>query len=186
MTKTSIELGDLLIAEPFTFESEFKRSLVMVVDHSLKEGTVGFVLNKKLEIRVDTLIKGFPEFQDFAYFGGPVATDTLHFIHTKGDLIEDSIPIFDNLFWSGNFEQIKFLIKSGVLKPGEIRFYVGYTGWSSGQLAEELEWGSWIKDKGDANLVFNSGSDDLWKMVLENKGSTYSVLAQFPKVMNWN
>jgi putative transcriptional regulator len=186
MTNLPTSLGDLLIAEPFTFESEFKRAIVLIADHSEKEGSVGFVLNKKLEVRVDTLINNFPEFNDHAYFGGPVGTDTLHYIHTKGDLIEDSIHIVDNLYWAGNFEQVKFLIKSGLLKPGEIRFYVGYTGWSSGQLKEELDWGSWIVDKGDANLVFYEGSDDLWKIVLENMGGTYSVLAQFPKVMNWN
>lgn len=186
MEEITVKKGDILIAEPFTHEVEFKRSLVLIADHSEKDGTVGFVINKTLDVKVDSLIVGFPEFNDFVYYGGPVANDTLHYIHTKGDLIEGSLHIKDNLYWSGDFEKIKFLIKSGVITSLDIRFYVGYTGWSAGQLRDELEWGTWFMDKADPNHIFNDGKSDLWKKVLENKGNTYSILAQLPKIINWN
>lgn len=186
MEKKKIRNGDLLIAEPFTEESEFKKAVLLIADYSEDQGTVAFVLNKPLDMPVDVLIRDFPEFKHNVYYGGPVANDTLHYIHTKGDLIEESIHIKGKLYWSGDFDKVKFLIKSGLLTPKDIRFYVGYSGWNAGQLEEELEWGCWLTDEGDNNYVFSKENENLWKKVLETKGGRYSVIAQLPENTNLN
>ncbi len=183
----SVEItkGKLLLAEPFMLDPNFKRAVVFLCDHQ-EEGSMGFILNKPLKIKVDELITDFPEFDSNVYYGGPVATDTIHYLHRLGDLIEDSVPAGNNVYWGGNFEKLKFLISSGVVKPGSIKFFAGYSGWSPGQLNEEMFIGSWIAADMDPNYLFSVRPRELWSKVLRIKGDIYSVLAGMPENISWN
>ncbi|TVR82396.1 MAG: YqgE/AlgH family protein [Saprospirales bacterium] len=166
-------------------DPNFRRAVIFLCDHQ-NEGSMGFILNKPLKIKVDELIGDFPEFDSRVYFGGPVATDTIHYLHQLGDLIEDSMPVGSNVYWGGNYEKLKFLIASGVVKPGTVKFFAGYSGWSSGQLDEEMQIGSWISANMDPNYLFAVRSKELWAKVLEIKGGHFSVLASIPEHISWN
>ena len=61
-------------------------------------------------MRVTELIEDFPDIEADVFFGGPVQTDTIHYIHTAGDLLDDSVQITNNVYWGGSFEKLKFLI----------------------------------------------------------------------------
>ena len=172
--------GDVLLAEPFMLDPHFKRGVVLLCDHTEEEGSVGFILNKPISSKVNELINDFPEFDAHIYYGGPVATDTIHYIHNVGDLLEESTEIISGVYWGGNFEKLKFLISSELILPENIRFYVGYSGWSPGQLQEELITGSWVISDMHPNYAFKSKSKSLWKKVMKNKGETYTVIAQMP------
>ena len=80
-----IQTGKILLAEPFMMDANFRRAVILLCDHH-EEGSLGFILNKPLKMSVDELIADFPEFDAEVYFGGPVATDTIHYIHDKGSL----------------------------------------------------------------------------------------------------
>ncbi len=182
----NINPGKLLLAEPFMLDGNFKRAVVLICDQSKKEGTVGFILNKPIDMIVTDLIKDFPDFDSPVYYGGPVATDTIHYVHDVGDLLEDSIHVKDNLYWGGDFEKLKILVKQELVLPRNIKFFVGYSGWSVGQLADELQLGSWIIEDMDKNYVFGKGEKGLWKKVLNNKGDVYTVISQMPDTTSYN
>ena len=185
--KNKIESGDILIAEPFMMDSNFKRSVICITDHTSEEGTVGFILNKRMNIKLDELVPDIKTEEKFSvYFGGPVATDTIHYIHNVGELLENSIKVSRGIYWGGDFEKLKFLINQELIKPKNIRFYLGYSGWSAGQLEEELKTGSWVKSEVDPNYVFKSISSMLWKQTLANKGDRFSVIAQMPNSISLN
>ncbi len=184
MDKT--QTGSILIAEPFMVDPNFKRSVIAICDYTEEEGTVGFVLNKPLGLQVNELITDFPSFDADVYFGGPVQTDSIHYIHNLGDLLEKSTKVVDGVWWGGDFEKLKFLIRSDMVQPHNIRFFVGYSGWSPGQLEEEMNLGSWMLSDLDANYLFKSKPKKLWKQVLKNIGDTHSVIAQMPDAANWN
>ena len=171
-----IPSGTVLLAEPFMMDQNFKRTAVLLVDHG-DDGSVGFILNREVDMRVDELIDEFPEFDAPVYFGGPVGTDTIHYLHAKGDLLEGSDEISPGVFWGGDYEKLKFLIDSGLIGPRDIRFFVGYSGWSKDQLNEELDLGSWVTAPMDPNYLFKSKAATLWNQVMDNKGSTFSVIA---------
>jgi putative transcriptional regulator len=114
------------------------------------------------------------------FYGGPVATDTIHYIHNVGDLLEESVEVMSGLYWGGNFEKLKFLITSELITTKNIRFFVGYSGWSAGQLDEELKTGSWITSEMHPNYAFKSKPKGLWKQAMKNIGNTYTVIAQMP------
>ena len=81
---------------------------------------------------------------------------------------------------------MKFLINAEMIHPKNIRFFVGYSGWSNGQLQEEMKFGSWVTADMDANYLFKMQANALWKDVMNEKGSAYSVIAQMPDSANWN
>lgn len=175
-----LEVGKILIAEPFMADLHFKRAVVLLTDHHPDDGSIGFILNKTLKMKINELINDFPEFDAKVYYGGPVATDTIHYIHDVGELLDDSRQVMKGLHWGGDFDKLKILIENKLIEPKNIRFYIGYSGWSPGQLVNELESGSWVLDLGDPNYVFKSTEEILWSQVLDNKGSNFSVIGQIP------
>src|SRR5215217_6150445 len=100
------DTGKLLVAEPFQRESFFKRAVVLICQHDDK-GTVGLIINKITDLKINEAIEDFPEFNVPVYFGGPEKTDNIFYVHTYGDLIEGSIKIAEGIYWGGNFEQLK-------------------------------------------------------------------------------
>ena len=185
MAKHKITAGNILIAEPFMAESPFKRSVIVVCEHR-PDGTVGFILNKTIDMKIDVLVADFPEFDAPVYYGGPVATDTIHYIHNLGDLLEGSNEVTRGVYWGGDFDKLKFLISSGMVKKDNVKFFIGYSGWSGGQLQDELNEDTWIVDEMDANYAFKDDESSLWSKVLNNKGDAYTVIAQMPETPSQN
>ena len=181
-----ISAGHILLAEPFMIDPNFKRSVVLLCDHTKKDGTVGFVLNKNLGLQITELIHEFPEFEAEVYYGGPVQTDSIHYIHNVGDLLENSTKVIDGVWWGGDFEKLKFLISAELIKPENIRFFVGYSGWSANQLDNEMKLGSWVLSEMFANYLFQSKPAELWQQVMKNKGDRFEVIADMPDGVNWN
>ena len=194
-TKFKPSQGKLLLSEPFMNDPNFKRTVVLLASHN-EEGSVGFVLNRPMELNLGQVISEFknpPAGRAGNFFpvwdGGPVQRDALFYIHTLGDVVPDSIPIVGDLCWSGNFETIKALIKGNKIAENEIRLFVGYSGWSAGQLHEEIKRNSWLVAPATIELVMNAASstnEKLWKDVLKSMGKDYSILANFPENPLWN
>ena len=61
MMKHDVHMGSLLVAEPFMLDTNFRRSVVLVTDHTNDEGTVGFIINKTLSVKINDLVEDFPE-----------------------------------------------------------------------------------------------------------------------------
>jgi len=183
--KVSIEKGKILLAEPFMLDPGFKRSAILLCDHGI-EGSVGFIINKPIDMEVNSLLADFPDSDLGVHYGGPVATDTLHYIHTMGDILDESMEIAQGLYWGGNFSQLKILLREGVTKNYLIKFFVGYSGWSQGQLVDELDYGSWVV--ADFDLGYLSGLDpkDLWRHIMATKGNNFDVIAEMPDDVHWN
>lgn len=176
--KKKIQPGNILIAQPFMEEGNFKKSVIGITEHG-KDGTVGFILNKSINLKLPELVEDIKTDEDYkVFFGGPVATNTIHYIHNVGDLLEESIKIKNGLYWGGNFEKLIFLLESGLIKRNNIRFYVGYSGWSEGQLDEELQYGSWIVSDWYANYTFQSQPKKLWEQAMSHKGDSFSIISQ--------
>ncbi|MDX1943710.1 MAG: YqgE/AlgH family protein [Saprospiraceae bacterium] len=185
MVGNDVTRGKVLLAEPFMLDPNFKRTAVLLCEHD-EEGSVGFIMNRPINVQVDELIEGFPEFESEVFLGGPVQTDTIHYVHNVGELLEGSTRVVDNIYWGGDFDKLKFLITQQLILPHNIRFFVGYSGWSEGQLADELIYGSWLIADMDANYLFKSRAEMLWSQVMYNKGNAYTVISQMPDTVNWN
>ncbi len=181
-----VQKGSLLISEPFMSDPDFKRSVVLLTEHS-EEGSVGYVLNQKSNLLVKDLLPDFKHCDFPVYIGGPVANDTLHYVHSAFDRLKSGDLIAKGLYWGGNFETLKILINTNQIKSEEIKFFVGYSGWEAGQLQEELAQQSWIiSNKYQQGLIFENEVAHLWKEVVTAIGTRFAHLAHYPENPMWN
>jgi len=171
--------GRILISEPLLSDTYFKRSVVLITEHSDK-GAVGFVLNKPVDLPLNEVLADFPDFNAKVYVGGPVAKDTIHFLHTLGQLVPNSVHVMDNIYWGGDFDSLKELITEGIVEPSQVRFFLGYSGWSPNQLEDEIDENAWIVTKVDSEKIM-SADKDIWKETLNKLGKKYKVWANFPE-----
>jgi putative transcriptional regulator len=112
--------------------------------------------------------------------GGPVAPDTIHYLHSLGYIVPKSVQIEENIFWGGDIDSIRGLIKTGQVKKSQIRFFLGYSGWSAGQLERELKENSWVIAKVNSDIIMNNRGEDTWKRVLRSLKNKYRRWADFP------
>lgn len=180
LNKLTPKKGRLLLAEPFMEDPYFKRSVVLLTEHN-KDGSFGFILNKPLELTINETIKDFPTFDATIYMGGPVQSDSIYYIHTQGEFIEGSIEIGNGLWWSGNFEQLKQLVKDQQIFPNEIKFFIGYAGWDFDQLTKEIEEESWIISDLNTDNVNDLNDSKMWKNTLQKMGKKHALLSNFPE-----
>jgi len=175
-----ITKGDILVASPFLGDSNFERSVVLLCDHRENEGTFGLICNQPTIINFQDLDE-VDHLENNLYFGGPVEQNTLHFIHALSQ-IENSIPLKDGLFWGGDYEQIKHLHNLGILNPSNCRFFLGYSGWSKGQLKREIEQESWIIARPNLlETLFTYPASKLWQQILRDMGGKYRAMSHFPE-----
>ena len=179
------EKGKILISEPFLPDTFFNRTIVYLADHN-EEGSVGFILNKKLEIKVCDAISGFEGWEEYLSMGGPVAPDTLHYLHNMGDMIPKSVWVDNNIFWGGDIDFVRSLIRDDKLNTSQIRFFLGYSGWSAGQLERELKENSWVIARVASDIVLNDQINNTWKRVLRGLNSKYRMWADFPESPDMN
>lgn len=179
--KVSLQAGTMLLSEPFMADPNFKRTVVMICEHFDDGGTVGFILNKPLQIKVCDALLDFDDVKNELFYGGPVAQDTLHYLHRYGDIIEDSLQIKDDIYWGGNFEQLGELLRAGTIDQKHIKFFLGYSGWSSGQLEDEMKDNSWILTQAKSQYVFDIADKELWKKVLSDLGGEYKLITNYPE-----
>ena len=173
--------GNILISEPLMNDFHFGRSVILLIDHEETEGSFGIIINKKLNASVSQIVDEFPDFEAAVYLGGPVAENQLFFIHTLGDLIPDAAPILDGLYWGGEIETLKTLIATGIANEENTRFYLGYSGWDSGQLVDELVRNSWLVGNITTEQLFNLPEEVMWQTFVNQLGSPYEMWRRFPK-----
>ena len=169
--------GHLLIAGPALVDPNFRRTVILVGEHSA-DGAIGLVLNRMSGSTVDEVV---PELAPLVDGTGPV--------HVGGPVQPSAIVVL------GDFaepERAGALVLDSVgflpteVDPDELgvlhraRVFAGYSGWGPGQLDGELAEGSWIVEPALPDDVFTLEPDELWSDVLRRKGGPFGVLAQMP------
>ncbi len=172
--------GRLLIAPPNLMDPNFRRSVVFLCEHGA-EGSFGLILNRPLGVHLSDVLEGLDGTQLPLWQGGPVQTDTLHFLHSFGDEIPNSIPIAGGVSWGGDFDILRAFLDENEDMSSRVRFFLGYAGWSPDQLEMEIESGGWILAPGSAETVFDDEPEELWRKILRRMGGEYAVLANFPE-----
>lgn len=173
--------GQLLIAEPSAINDDsFSRSIILLVACN-PEGSVGFIMNKPSDYTLQSFIPDIHH--DFTvYIGGPVEQQNLYFIHTRPDLIENSLEISEGLYWGGNFEEVIKRIEYQQITENEIKFFLGYSGWATDQLEEELDNNSWLlTDNSYQEALLIKPDISFWKEKMIELGGDYSLWANAPE-----
>lgn len=177
--KLKPEKGRLLISEPYLADPNFERTVVLLCEHN-EEGSFGFVVNKPSIIKIGEVMEDIRNVDERVFVGGPVQQDTLHFLHRNTN-IEKAVKIRDEIYWGGDFEALVTQLDTAAVRASDVRFYLGYSGWASGQLESELQEDSWIVcDFVTDELLFDTDPTVVWKKALENMGGRFSVYSKYP------
>jgi len=171
--------GTLLISDPFLKDPNFLRTVVLVCEHQF-EGSFGFVLNKPYQQQLGDLISDLEGNPFPVFYGGPVQVDTIHFLHQRPDLLTGSIEVTNGVYWGGDFEEVVALVQQNLLQQGDIRFFIGYSGWGEGQLEGELRGKSWIARQATRKLVFHRQAEQIWREALKELGGEYEMMVNYP------
>lgn len=185
--KKEPKVGCVLISDPFLDEDYFRRSVVLICTHDDNEGSFGLVLNNFVKIELTEIDASFDKIKSRVSIGGPIDTEYLFFIHTYGDKVRDTVKIMDNLYFGGNFEDLKEQILNDEEANQHFRFFLGYSGWSKNQLKTELSENSWIVANNiTTKCVFQCETDDFWKLCLSKQGKNFELISRFPLHPNEN
>ena len=182
--RKKVDIGNVLIAEPFLEGKYFSRSVVFMVEHD-QQGSIGYVLNKPIALDTSELVKELSDLHFPVYLGGPVENDQLYYFHCYPNLT-GALHITENIYWGGNFEELSQLLREGKIHSNEVRFFAGYSGWGKGQLRHELEENSWMVGEISREQFFELPNIGIWESSMRALGGRYQVWANFPEDPNLN
>lgn len=169
------ERGCLLVSDPMMEDTCFSRSVVMILDRDSSKGHLGLILNKPTRLKFEDLMPGWkPGAEIPIYFGGPVDLERLFLLHTLGDIIPGATQVSPGIFVGGDVEQILQYMEDGEDTEGRLRFFLGYSGWSYGQLEGEISRHSWAVGRpGNSRELLTGSENDYWRREVKRLGESY-------------
>jgi len=182
---TKLLKGSLLLDGGKLRGSFFNRTVVLICQHD-SEGAFGLVLNRPSENTVgDMLVANLPETmkKETLYLGGPVQPAAMSYLHT--DSFVPDANVFPNLNLGHSLDSLVELSES-YSSTQKIRVYAGYSGWSPGQLEDEMKRQAWLTHPASLDLIFNTDPTQLWQALLREMGWQYRLLAGAPEDLSWN
>lgn len=138
-------------------------------------------LNNYIDVSVDKIVSDLNFVDTKVSVGGPVKNTNLYYLHTLGESVPGSIKITDNIYMGGDYDYLKDLIDTKQIEGDSIRFFVGYSGWSSNQLETEIEEKSWYVTKIKDDVLMDTQNDQLWQEALRNFGKKGKVVSNIPE-----
>lgn len=182
--KNLLRAGKVLIAQPFMADSSFSRTVVLLCEYS-DEGALGFVLNQPTSVGLSDVLPDFPNNNLMLNQGGPVQLDTLHILHNIPDVFEGT-EVLNHVFWGGSLETLNDYITVNPSGNNMLKLFVGYSGWSAGQLEAELKEGTWLVADVPDDIIFKSDHTEIWKASILTLGEEYRFLTGMPIDPNLN
>jgi putative transcriptional regulator len=177
--------GQLLLDGGNLRGSFFHRTVVLICEHNA-EGAFGLVLNRATHNKVgEVLVADLPDQlkDQIVFIGGPVQPGALSFLHTD-DYLPDA-NVIPNLNLGHSLDDLIELGES-YSTTQKIKLFAGYAGWSAGQLEDELRRHAWLTHPASIDLVFHAEPQNLWQLILRQKGWKYRLLAQSPEDLSAN
>jgi putative transcriptional regulator len=179
--------GRLLVATPRLDDPNFRRTVVLMLDHS-DEGAMGIVVNRPLEVDVATVLPGWQPYLTAPgrlFRGGPVGLDgALGVVAVPGD---DDEPVGVRRILGSlglvDLDTPPQIVAGGV---AGLRIFAGHSGWGAGQLEDEIAEGAWYVVDAEARDAFSDAPGELWRAVLRRQRGELAFLSTYPEDPAWN
>ncbi len=180
--------GYFLIANPVLPDPNFSRTVILLCNHD-DMGSFGLVINRPALVNSKEVFKemgmsGFPSGK--IYVGGPVSPSQVFYLCRSEEPLPELEPICDGVYMGMSSELLDNLMTRFKDPEKNIRFYLGYSGWGAGQLADEMTRLSWLTSQASSKFVFQENEDGIWANVVHSLGKDYEYLIQAPVNPQWN
>ncbi len=186
--KTDSLEGQFLIAMPGMGDPRFERTVIFLCAHS-NDGAMGFVVNQVMErpslpdfMRQLSIISDdeddiiSDELEQMPlHTGGPVEPGRGFVLHSPDFHLETTVRIDEQVSLTATLEILRAIATGR--GPERAMLALGYSGWASGQLEEEIAANGWLTSPADATLVFDRGDDTKYERALRNLGIDPSFLS---------
>ncbi len=182
------EKGSLLIANPVLPDPNFSRTVILLCDHD-EQGSFGLVINRSTQLKAPDLflnIHILKSYNEKIYLGGPVSQSMVFFLCRSSSAAGKLDEVCSGVYLGSNLETLKSLYSSLENPEQDIRFYLGYSGWSGGQLAEEMEQNSWLVQRANEQFIFLDSESSIWPQAVNSLGEKYQYLTKAPVNPQWN
>ncbi len=156
--------GKLLVATELVGGDFFARTVVLLLDYD-ESGAIGLVINRPTEVEPEELLADTDAMSGYSgviYWGGPVQMNSLRALLSTDTPPEGAIEIVDSVHQLPLGDALQDI----TIDLADLRLFIGYAGWSAGQLDHELARGSWHVVPASEELIFAEDPDQLWKRLL--------------------
>lgn len=180
--------GSLLIANPVLPDPNFSRTVVLLCNHDDK-GSFGLVINRTAQLEASEVfshIDVLDAYKGKIYVGGPVSQSMVFFLCRSSLEIPELDTICEGVHLGSSLDTLETVYPLVEDPERNIRFYLGYSGWSGGQLAGEMEQRSWLIQDAQERFVFGDPEDQIWPEVVNSLGEKYQYLINAPVNPQWN
>lgn len=178
--------GRLLAATPLLGDPNFRRTVILIVEDDLEEGTLGVVLNRPTEVPVRQVLEPWTELvtgPSVVFRGGPVSPNSALALALARGADEplgwrslDGSPLMARIGLV-DLDAPPELLAGGI---SSLRVFAGYAGWGAGQLRAEIEEGAWYVLSGEPADAFFAEPERLWPAVLRRQGGDLAFVATYP------
>jgi putative transcriptional regulator len=169
--------GSLLIAHPDLRDPHFAKTVLLIAAHTPQNGAFGLVLNRPTDRKVADLLPGQdlgPLMRLPVFYGGPVETEQLTFAAFCWDPKSGRMQGFHHL----GLEEAQMHLDT---EDSVVRAYVGYSGWSKGQLEGELVQKSWLVGNPAPDILSENRCGLLWRETVSGFGPWFQLMAEVPE-----
>jgi len=170
--------GHLLVASPALLDPNFRRTVVLVTEHT-DDGAAGLVLNRPSLVEVAAAVPQLEELveeDEQVWVGGPVQPEAVLVLGEFLDPDDAAVPLFESLGFP-SLDEPEEIVPATTRR----RVFAGYAGWGAGQLEEEVANEDWILEPALADDAFTEEPDELWRDILRRKGGIYELVARMPE-----
>ena len=181
--------GTFLAAGPDLLDPNFMHAVVLIGEHS-EQGAYGLIVNRRSQHVTSDVLSDELELGRLSipiWIGGPVSLDTMQILHRAPDRLPGGVEVADGVWIGADFESLGAYAGA---EPDEfarnVRLYLGYSGWTAGQLESELVVGTWLPAPGNADSVFSANPESSWRSVLRSLGKAAEGLDEQPPDPSWN
>ncbi len=167
--------GSLLLAHPSLRDPNFRRSVILITAHGLTNGAMGVILNRPKppvsagEPATDGVPKNIP-----VYLGGPMEQDKIILAGWHMDAVQRRFQLHFGL----DPETVDSVRAQH--PHAQIRAFLGYAGWSAGQLEHELASPTWIISKIAPQSLLTLDGRELWRTLVRQAAPNLTLLAYSP------
>ena len=171
-----------LIAMPAMDDPYFSRTLIYIAEHN-DQGALGLIVNRPIDMDLATLFEKIevplesPNVGRLpVYFGGPVQTDRGFVLHRPVGNWQSTLVVTSEVGLTSSRDVLQAVGKDG--QPGEIMVTLGYSGWSAGQLENELVQNAWLTVPADPRILFELPFEERLPSAMETLGIDFANLSE--------
>ena len=160
--------GKFLVASRDLGDPNFAETVVLIVSYDEKQGAMGLVVNRRTDVALSRVFEDLKEAKgrtDAAYIGGPVELSTVMALLKSSNPPAEAKHVFGDVYLVSTKTTLEKTLASGV-GPNAFHVYVGYAGWSAGQLEHEVDLGGWHVFPADAANVFHADPESVWPRMI--------------------